>query len=66
MTRAAKWKKFIVMVLSVFITAIGVFMAWNYSLPTPPSLSGWTFIMTGLALWVPNCKFLDHLFTEKK
>ena len=48
-------KKIIQSVLAILVMLIGAYMFLNYSLPTPPAVSGIAFFLVGLSLWIPHC-----------
>lgn len=55
-------KKVFQMLLALGVIAIGMYMLLSYDLPTPPALSGFAFLLTGLSLWMPHCPVCKTVF----
>jgi len=48
-------KKVLQQILAILVIIVGVYMFAKHPWMTPPSVSGIGFLLTGLALWIPNC-----------
>lgn len=52
--------------LALGVIAVGLYMWLNHAWGTPPAVSGFGFILAGLALWVPHCPLMRMLFGGKE
>lgn len=59
-----KIKKFIGLVIGVFVLVIGVCMVVRFELHTPPFMSGLAFILIGFSMWLKNCMMLDYFCSK--
>jgi len=47
--------KIIKMITAILVLLIGVYMLVQNDISTPPGLSGLTFILIGINLWISHC-----------
>jgi uncharacterized membrane protein len=58
----SKQRKFVHLLASIGVIAVGLYMFFSYAWPTPPAVSGLGFFLTGLALWMNHCPIMKYLF----
>lgn len=59
-------RTFIHGISSLALLVIGIYMIMNSEWPTPPMLSGISFIVIAVNIWLPVCPVMEKLFPKKK